>query len=85
MSGLRAPARREGEVGSGVIHFYFSQQISHVCFETCHSRLLSRWAALLGVAVIVRTSGSKLMHPFGSSSSSLTRKVDVRLPGKLAR
>ena len=29
------------------IHCYLSQKRFHICFETFHSRLLSRWAALL--------------------------------------
>jgi len=31
---------------SGAFHCYLSLQRFHVCFETFHSRLLSRWAAL---------------------------------------
>jgi len=33
------------------LHCYLSEQRFHVCFETFHSRLLSRWAALFRVRV----------------------------------
>ena len=38
------------------IHCYLRQQRSHFCFEAFHSRLLSRWAALLTAAPLCRVS-----------------------------
>ena len=43
----------EGSQAKAAIHCHFSQQRFHVCFETFHFRLLSRWAALSDVLKLI--------------------------------